>query len=51
VAAEGGDGALAWYGDSASGTVDLRDAIGTAGHQAVLKPPAAAVRGSWRVHP
>jgi IS5 family transposase len=31
-------GALAWYGDSAYGTGDLRDAIGKAGHQAVIKP-------------
>jgi hypothetical protein len=31
-------GPLAWYGDSAYGTGDLRDAIGTAGHQAVIKP-------------
>jgi hypothetical protein len=35
---DGEDGALAWYGDSAYGTGDLRDAIGTAGHQAVIKP-------------
>ena len=28
----------AWYGDSAYGTGDLRDAIGKAGHQAVIKP-------------
>jgi hypothetical protein len=27
-----------WYGDSAYGTGDLRDAIGKAGHQAVIKP-------------
>ena len=33
-----GDGRLAWYGDSAYGTGDLRDAIGKAGHQAVIKP-------------
>jgi DDE family transposase/transposase-like protein DUF772 len=32
-----GDG-LAWYGDSAYGTGDLRDAIEKAGHQAVIKP-------------
>jgi hypothetical protein len=31
-------GPLAWYGDSAYGTGDLRDAIGKAGHQAVIKP-------------
>jgi IS5 family transposase len=35
---DGEDGALAWYGDSAYGTGDLRDAIGKAGHQAVIKP-------------
>jgi hypothetical protein len=34
----GGAGPLAWYGDSAYGTGDLRDAIGKAGHQAVIKP-------------
>ena len=43
---DGGDDALAWYGDSACGTGDLRDAIGQAGHHAVIKPkpvqPAAA---------
>src|SRR5215468_9922936 len=35
---DGEDGPLAWYGDSAYGTGDLRDAIGNAGHQAVIKP-------------
>ncbi len=40
----GGDGhhddasQLAWYGDSAYGTGDLRAAIATAGHRAVIKP-------------
>jgi hypothetical protein len=29
---------LAWYGDSAYGTGDLRDAIEKAGHRAVIKP-------------
>ena len=29
---------LTWYGDSAYGTGDLRDAIGKAGHRAVIKP-------------
>ena len=29
---------LAWYGDSAYGTGDLRGAIGDAGHAAVIKP-------------
>jgi Transposase domain (DUF772)/Transposase DDE domain len=33
-----GDQPLAWYGDSAYGTGDLRDAIAGAGHQAVIKP-------------
>jgi IS5 family transposase len=32
------DGPLAWYGDSAYGTGDLRAAITEAGHQAVIKP-------------
>jgi hypothetical protein len=32
------DGACRWYGDSAYGTGDLRDAIGKAGDQAVIKP-------------
>jgi hypothetical protein len=31
-------GRLAWYGDSAYGTGDLRQAIAAAGHQAVIKP-------------
>ena len=35
---DGEDSALAWYGDPAYGTGDLRDAIGKAGHQAVIKP-------------
>jgi Transposase domain (DUF772)/Transposase DDE domain len=29
---------FSWYGDSAYGTGDLRDAIGQAGHRAVIKP-------------
>ena len=36
--AGGGGDPLAWYGDSAYGTGDLRDAIEKAGHQAVIKP-------------
>ncbi|MGH3259034.1 MAG: transposase [Streptosporangiaceae bacterium] len=32
------DEPLAWYGDSAYGTGDLRGAIADAGHQAVIKP-------------
>jgi transposase-like protein DUF772/DDE family transposase len=31
-------GELSWYGDSAYGTGGLRDAIGKAGHRAVIKP-------------
>jgi hypothetical protein len=31
-------GPLAWYGDSAYGTGDLRETIAGAGHQAVIKP-------------
>src|SRR5205814_9743905 len=31
-------GMFSWYGDSAYGTGDLRDAIGQAGHRAVIKP-------------
>ena len=44
-------GALAWYGDSAYGTGDLRDAIGKAGHQAVIKPGPlqSAVPGGFTV--
>jgi hypothetical protein len=34
----GGGDPPAWYGDSAYGTGDLRDAIQKAGHQAVIKP-------------
>jgi Transposase DDE domain/Transposase domain (DUF772) len=40
-----------WYGDSAYGTGDLRDAIAKAGHAAVLKPKPlpAAVEGGFTV--
>jgi len=40
-----------WYGDSAYGTGDLRDAIAKAGHVAVLKPKPlpAAVAGGFTV--
>jgi hypothetical protein len=43
--------ALEWYGDSAYGTGDLRDAIEEAGHQAVIKPKPlrAAVEGGFTV--
>jgi hypothetical protein len=34
----GGGDPLAWYGDSAYGTGDLRHAMQKAGHQAVIKP-------------
>ena len=46
----GGD-PLAWYGDSAYGTGDLRDAIEKAGHQAVIKPKPlrAPVEGGFTV--
>ena len=41
----------AWYGDSAYGTGDLRDAIEKAGHQAVIKPKPlqAPVEGGFTV--
>jgi hypothetical protein len=50
-AAGGGGDPLAWYGDSAYGTGDLRDAIGKAGHQAVIKPKPlrAPVEGGFTV--
>ena len=42
---------LSWYGDSAYGTGDLRDAIEQAGHQAVIKPKPVrpAVEGGFTV--
>jgi transposase-like protein DUF772/DDE family transposase len=44
-------GGLTWYGDSAYGTGDLRDAIDKAGHQAVIKPKPlhAPVTGGFTV--
>ena len=36
--ADGAGPDVSWYGDSAYGTGDLRDAIEKAGHQAVIKP-------------
>ena len=47
----GGGDPLAWYGDSAYGTGDLRDAIKKAGHQAVIKPKPLrpAVEGGFTV--
>src|SRR5450755_354632 len=46
----GGD-RIAWYGDSAYGTGDLRDAIEKAGHTAVIKPKPlrAPVEGGFTV--
>jgi hypothetical protein len=49
---DGGAGRdLSWYGDSAYGTGDLRDAIEKAGHQAVIKPKPlqAPVEGGFTV--
>ena len=48
---DGGDDALAWYGDPAYGTGDLRDAIGQAGHHAVIKPKPVppAVAGGFTI--
>ena len=48
---DGGGDPLAWYGDSAYGTGDLRDAIEKAGHQAVIKPRPLrpAVEGGFTV--
>src|SRR6266700_2085124 len=45
------DRTLQWYGDSAYGTGDLRDAIAKAGHLAVIKPKPlqAAVQGGFTV--
>jgi hypothetical protein len=42
---------VSWYGDSAYGTGDLRDAIDKAGHQAVIKPKPlpAPVEGGFTV--
>ena len=47
----GGGDPLAWYCDSAYGTGDLRDAIGKAGDQAVIKPKPLrpAVEGGFTV--
>jgi hypothetical protein len=43
-------GPCEWYGDSAYGTGDLRQAIAKAGHVAVLKPkPLPAVAGGFTV--
>ncbi len=47
----GGEEPLAWYGDSAYGTGDLRGAICDAGHAAVIKPKPlqAPVEGGFTV--
>jgi hypothetical protein len=44
--------ALAWYGDSAYGTGDLRGAICDAGHRAVIKPKPlqSPVEGGLQIH-
>jgi Transposase DDE domain/Transposase domain (DUF772) len=44
-----GDQPLAWYGDSAYGTGDLRAAVTAAGHRAVIKPKPVqpAVEGGF----
>jgi IS5 family transposase len=46
-----GEEPLAWYGDSAYGTGDLRGAISGAGHRAVIKPKPlqAPVEGGFTV--
>ena len=46
-----GDDRLAWYGDSAYGTGDLRGAICDAGHDAVIKPKPlqAPVQGGFTI--
>src|SRR5271166_276693 len=48
---DGDDEPPAWYGDSAYGTGDLRDAIEKAGHQAVIKPKPlqAPVEGGFTI--
>jgi len=45
------DEPLAWYGDSAYGTGDLRGAIADAGHRAVIKPKPlqAPVKGGFTI--
>ena len=53
LAAETRDGGrpLAWYGDSAYGTGELRAAVAAAGHRAVIKPKPvqAAVEGGFTI--
>jgi Transposase domain (DUF772)/Transposase DDE domain len=48
---DGGESPLSWYGDSAYGTGELRDAIGKAGHRAILKPKPVqpAVEGGFSI--
>jgi Transposase domain (DUF772)/Transposase DDE domain len=47
----GEDGALAWYGDSAYGTGELREQIAAAGYRAVIKPKPVqpAIPGGFTV--
>ena len=58
AAGEGEDDACRWYGDSAYGTGELRDAIRDAGDQAVIKPrplrrqcTTAAAGPTLQLHP
>ena len=46
-----GDQPLAWYGDSAYGTGELREGIAAAGHRAVIKPKPVqpAVEGGFTI--
>jgi Transposase domain (DUF772)/Transposase DDE domain len=46
-----GDQPLAWYGDSAYGTGELREEIAAAGHRAVIKPKPVqpAVEGGFTI--
>jgi hypothetical protein len=46
-----GGGPLAWYGDSAYGTGELRAAVAAAGHRAVIKPKPVqpAVEGGFTI--
>ena len=46
---DGGGGELAWYGDTAYGTGELREAIEDSGHRAVIKPKPVqpAVKGGF----
>jgi hypothetical protein len=50
-AADSDENAREWYGDSAYGSADLRDAIADAGHTAVIKPKPlqTAVEGGFTI--